>query len=76
MREAFPAGSVRNFPFMILIDETLSNLDPESEALFRDIILERRDQDGSTWLIVSHQFDKMNSIFDETHYMEKGRIIR
>ena len=63
-------------PSMILIDETLSNLDPESEALFRDIILERRDQDGSTWLIVSHQFGKMNSIFDETHYMEKGRIIR
>ena len=63
-------------PSMILIDETLSNLDPESEALFRDIILERRDQDGSTWLIVSHQFDKMNSIFDETHYMEKGRVIR
>ena len=63
-------------PSMILIDETLSNLDPESEALFRDIILERRDQDGSTWLIVSHQFDKMNSIFDETHYMEKVRVIR
>ena len=63
-------------PSMILIDETLSNLDPESEALFRDIILERRDQDGSTWLIVSHQFDKMNSIFDETHYMEKGRVIK
>jgi ABC-type multidrug transport system ATPase subunit len=63
-------------PSMILIDETLSNLDPESEALFRDIILERRDQDGSTWLIVSHQWDRMNSIFDKTHFMEKGQIIK
>ena len=63
-------------PSMVLIDETLSNLDPESEALFRKIILERRDQDNSTWLIVSHQWDKMNSIFDETHFMEKGRMIK
>ena len=63
-------------PSMVLIDETLSNLDPESEALFRKIILERRDQDRSTWLIVSHQWDRMNSIFDETHFMEKGKIVK
>ena len=63
-------------PSLLLIDETLSNLDPDSEALFREMIIERRIKDGATWLIVSHQWDRMNSIFDETHFMEKGKIVK
>ena len=62
-------------PSLILIDETLSNLDAESEMLFREMIIERSRQDGSTWLIVSHQWDKMNSIFDDIYFMEKGKIV-
>ena len=63
-------------PKMILMDETLSNLDQESEALFKEMILERHREDGSTWLIVSHQWDEMNDLFDRVHHMEKGRIVR
>lgn len=62
-------------PKMILMDETLSNLDQESEALFKEMILERHREDGSTWLIVSHQWDEMNDLFDKVHHMEKGRIV-
>lgn len=63
-------------PKMILMDETLSNLDSDSEKLFKEMILERHKEDGSTWLIVSHQWDEMNDLFDEVHHMEKGRIVR
>lgn len=63
-------------PKMVLMDETLSNLDAESEALFREIIMERHCGDGSTWLIVSHQWDEMNDLFDKVHHMEKGRIVK
>ncbi len=63
-------------PKMILMDETLSNLDAESEKLFREMIIERQREDGSTWLIVSHQWDAMNEIFDKVHHMENGRIIK
>jgi ABC-type multidrug transport system ATPase subunit len=63
-------------PKMVLMDETLSNLDAESEALFREIIMERHREDGSTWLIVSHQWDAMNGMFDKVHHMEKGRIVK
>ena len=63
-------------PSLIMIDETLSNLDPDSESVFRELILERRAEDKSTWLIVTHQQDRLNSIFDTTHYMEKGTVIR
>ena len=63
-------------PKMVLMDETLSNLDSESEALFKEIIMERHREDGSTWLIVSHQWDEMNDLFDKVHHMEKGRIVK
>ena len=62
-------------PAMVMMDETLSNLDADSERIFREMILERHREDGSTWLIVSHQWDRMNSLFDEVHIMEKGKII-
>lgn len=62
-------------PKMILMDETLSNLDSDSEKLFRDMVMERHREDGSTWLIVSHQWDEMNELFDKVHHMEKGRIV-
>jgi ABC-type multidrug transport system ATPase subunit len=63
-------------PKLILMDETLSNLDAESAGLFREMIIERHREDGSTWLIVSHQWDEMNELFDKVHHMEKGRIVK
>ena len=63
-------------PKMVLMDETLSNLDADSEKLFREIVMERHREDGSTWLIVSHQWDEMNELFDKVHHMEKGRIVK
>ena len=63
-------------PKMVMMDETLSNLDADSEKLFREMVLERHREDGSTWLIVSHQWDEMNDLFDKVHHMEKGRIVK
>jgi ABC-type multidrug transport system ATPase subunit len=63
-------------PSLVLMDETLSNLDSESGRLFRQMIREQHSEDGSTWLIVSHQWDAMNDLFDEVHHMEKGRILQ
>ncbi|MBR2389873.1 MAG: ATP-binding cassette domain-containing protein [Mogibacterium sp.] len=63
-------------PKMILMDETLSNLDADSEKLFREMVMERHREDGSTWLIVSHQWDEMNELFDIVHHMERGRIVK
>ncbi len=61
-------------PKMVLMDETLSNLDTESGILFKEMILEQQRKDSSTWLIVSHQWDEMNDLFYEVHHMENGRI--
>jgi len=63
-------------PKLILMDETLSNLDSDSEKLFKEMVIEQHREDGSTWLIVSHQWDDMNELFDKVHHMEKGRILK
>lgn len=63
-------------PELIIMDETLSNLDPESEELFKELIFLRQQKKPATWLIVNHQWDHVNRLFDEVHYMEKGRFVR
>lgn len=63
-------------PKLIIMDETLSNLDPESEALFQELIFRRQEHKPATWLIVNHQWDHVNRLFDVVHYMEKGRFVK
>lgn len=63
-------------PRFILIDETLSNLDSESEVLFEEIIMEIQEKDPITWMIVNHQLDHINQLCNEIHYMEKGRFVK
>lgn len=63
-------------PKLIIMDETLSNLDPESEALFQELIFMRQEHKPATWLIVNHQWDHVNRLFDVVHYMEKGRFVK
>lgn len=62
-------------PKLIIMDETLANLDVESETLFMEMIWERQKEDPATWLIVNHQWDHVNQLFEEVHYMEKGRFV-
>ena len=60
-------------PKFIMMDETLSNMDPESEAQILDLI---REIQGSgepvTWLIVNHQLEQKEDLCDVIHRMEKG----
>lgn len=63
-------------PKVIIMDETLSNLDAESEELFKELISMRQKKAPATWLIVNHQWDHVNRLFESVHYMEKGRFIK
>lgn len=62
-------------PKLIIIDETLSNLDPESEKLFEQMIQEIQQEKPITWLIVNHQIDRTYELCDQIHRMEKGRML-
>ena len=61
-------------PEFIIMDETLSNLDPESERVIVEIIKEIQQMRPVTWLMVSHGQDVSEELCDIIHYMEKGRI--
>ena len=62
-------------PEFIIMDETLSNLDPDSERSIVEIIREIQKTRPVTWLMVSHGQDVREELCDIIHYVEKGRII-
>ena len=61
-------------PEFIIMDETLSNLDPDSERAIVEIIREIQKTRPVTWLMVSHGQDVREELCDIIQYMEKGRI--
>lgn len=62
-------------PKMIIIDETLSNLDPESLQIFENWIKEWQETEQVTWIIISHQLIQINNLCDQVHFMQKGKIL-
>lgn len=62
-------------PKLVIVDETLSNLDPDSADLFENLILEQQEKDPITWITISHQLMHIRKICDMVHFMEKGDII-
>ncbi len=62
-------------PEFVIIDETLSNLDPESLKLFEDWILDWQKEHKITWLIISHQLIQINNLCEKVHFMKKGQIL-
>ena len=62
-------------PKLILMDETLSNLDPESEEAIIEMIKNTQAEHKSTWIIVSHQLESKKGLCDEIHHMSKGVML-
>ena len=62
-------------PKLVIVDETLSNLDPDSADLFERIMLEQQKTDPITWITISHQLVHIRKICDMVHFMDKGDII-
>jgi ABC-type multidrug transport system ATPase subunit len=60
-------------PKFIMMDETLSNMDPESETQILELIREiQASPQPVTWLIVNHQLEQKEELCDVIHRMEKG----
>lgn len=63
-------------PKLIIIDETLSNLDPDSVELFENIIIDKQKNDPLTWITISHQLVHINKICDKIHFLSNGKNIQ
>jgi ABC-type multidrug transport system ATPase subunit len=61
-------------PKLIIMDENLSNLDPDSVELFEAEILRMQKETPATWIIISHQIAHIRRLCDKIHFMAKGRI--
>ena len=62
-------------PKLILMDETFSNMDMESQLAFEAHMLEKQQSAPITWLIISHQFATIQRLCDHILYMENGQLI-
>ena len=59
-------------PKFVMMDETLSNMDPDSEAVILDLIRQTQAERPITWLIVNHQLEQKKELCDVLHRMQKA----
>lgn len=62
-------------PKLIIIDETLSNMDPESVEKFENRILEEQKKEPVTWIIISHRLSQIYKLCDRVYFFYKGQVI-
>jgi ABC-type multidrug transport system ATPase subunit len=63
-------------PKLVIIDESLSNLDLDSVELFESVILDIQKTRPVTWIVISHQLAHVRKLCDRIHFMDRGRVIK
>lgn len=62
-------------PKFVMIDETLSNLDPGNLELFENVIFDIQKNQRITWLLISHRLAHIYKMCDELHFMHEGTVL-
>lgn len=62
-------------PKLIIIDETFSNLEPDTVSLIEEWILQKQETDPITYIMISHQMSHIIRLCDTAHVMHKGSIL-
>jgi peptide/nickel transport system ATP-binding protein len=62
-------------PKLLIFDESLSGLDPETQAGILALLREIKDRLGITLLLISHDLELVSSVADEIAVMREGRLI-
>jgi phospholipid/cholesterol/gamma-HCH transport system ATP-binding protein len=62
-------------PPLLFCDEPTSGLDPITSAALDELILKLRDEQGITWVIVSHDVPSILRIADRVVFMDRGEVI-
>lgn len=68
------AQAIMENPDLLVLDEPTNALDDEGVALFRNIILSRKQQ-GATILISSHNREDIDSLCDKVYCLRQGKLI-
>lgn len=62
-------------PKLLMLDESLSGLDPETQAGMLALLRELTDRLGITLLLISHDLELVSSVSDRIAVMSAGRLI-
>ena len=62
-------------PKFVMIDETLSNLDPENLELFENVIFDIQKEQKITWLLISPRLAHIYKMCDTLHFMHQGSVL-
>jgi len=63
-------------PKLVIIDESLSNLDIDALETFESEILRIQEASPITWIIISHQLSHIQRLCDKIYFMDNGKIIK
>lgn len=62
-------------PEVLIIDETLSNMDPESVEKFENLILKNQKEHPVTWIMISHRLSHIYKMCDRLHFFAGGQVV-
>ena len=62
-------------PKLIVLDESLSGLDPETQREILELLFQLKQALGITQLLISHDLDLVSRIADTVAVMQDGRIV-
>ena len=63
-------------PRLVIIDETLSNLDPDSVDFFEKQIRKMNQEEENTWILISHRLSHIGKMCGRIHALDKGKIVQ
>lgn len=63
-------------PKLVILDETLANLDPDSVEYFLSVIREWKQKRPITFLFISHQLPQVFALADQIHFFSKGEVLK
>ena len=63
-------------PKLVIIDESLSNLDLDAIEAFEKEILRIQKASPITWIIISHQLSHVRMLCDKVHFMNSGKVLK
>ena len=61
-------------PHTLVLDEPVAGLDPRAKRRFLDLLVELRDKQGLTVVVVSHNMDDLAELCDYVLVLNEGRL--
>jgi len=70
------AGAMIGNPYIIILDEPFTNLDPSSQFRLKKILKNLKEKNDVTMLISSHDLNHVTEVCDRIVVLEKGIIVQ